>query len=80
MILASGLILLKLLLKLRRSEVAEKERVKSVPEDLGQRLTQADRGRVDNLTQDDIEWARELGAETDQEILDLVRKHVESLR
>ena len=80
MILASGLILLKLLLKLHRSEVVEKERVKTTPEDLGQRLPQADRGRVDNLTQDDIEWARELGAETDQEILDLVRKHVESLR
>jgi hypothetical protein len=51
-----------------------------VSKDLGQRIPPVDRGRVDNLTQDDIEWARELGAETDQEVMDLVRKHIEGIR
>ena len=47
--------------------------------DLGQSSPEDDRGRVDGLTSDDVEWAQELGAETEDEILDLVRKHEESL-
>uniref|UniRef100_A0A6M3IQH2 Uncharacterized protein n=1 Tax=viral metagenome TaxID=1070528 RepID=A0A6M3IQH2_9ZZZZ len=38
-----------------------------------------ERDRADNLSQDEIEWASELGATTDEEVLDLVRKHRESL-
>ena len=53
---------------------------RGVVTDLGQSSPKPDMGRVDGLTQDDVEWARELGATTEQEVLDLVRKHEESLR
>ena len=49
--------------------------------DLGQRV-QEDQLSDDpaGLTTDEIEWARELGASTMDEMIDLVRKHEESLK
>ena len=84
-LLVHGIVLLKLVRKLsllERSEPFTYERKGSVGivTDLGQASPKPDMGRVDGLTQDDVEWARELGATTEQEVLDLVRKHEESLR
>ena len=47
--------------------------------DLGQFKPTEPRGRPDSLTNDDIAWAREIGAETDEEIIDYVRKHKEEV-
>jgi len=46
---------------------------------LGQFKPTEPRGRPDSLTNDDIAWAREMGAETDEEIIDYVRKHKEEV-
>lgn len=48
-------------------------------EPVGQSALGPSLGHPLGLTDDDIEWARELGASTDEEILDLIRKHKESL-
>lgn len=34
-----------------------------------------DRGRTDSLTEDDIQWAQELGAQTNEEIEEMVNNH-----
>ena len=46
--------------------------------DLGQRLPIEDIA-YSPTTQEEVEWARELGATTPEEVIDLVRKHKESL-
>ena len=50
--------------------------------DLGQKKQSEDMGYPDNITPDEIEWAREQGARTDDEILDAIQddKNKESLR
>ena len=78
-----GLILLYLMRRLERTDerpLTVKSHGLGIVTDVGQFKPDADRGRVDGLTNDDIEWARELGATTTEEILDLVRKHEESER
>ena len=43
--------------------------------DLGQRKQAADSGVPNNITQEEMEWAREEGASTDDEIQDLIAQH-----
>lgn len=85
MLLVHGVILLKLvrrlsLLKHEDALTYTRKGSRGVVTDLGQATPDTDPGRPSGLTEDDIEWARELGATTEQEMLDLVRKHEESER
>ena len=48
--------------------------------DLGQGTPEEPRGNPSGLTEDELEWAYELGATTIDEVVDLVRKHEESKR
>jgi len=41
--------------------------------DLGQKKQSEDIGYPDNITPDEVEWAREQGANTDDEILDTIQ-------
>jgi hypothetical protein len=34
-----------------------------------------DRGALSNLTLEEVQWAREMGATTDDEVLDMIAKH-----
>jgi hypothetical protein len=48
--------------------------------DLGQGTPEEPRGNPSGLTEDELEWAYELGATTIDEAVDLVRKHEETKR
>lgn len=51
------------------------------PDDLGQHTPEVSlTDQPTGLTTDELEWARELGATTLEETIDLVRKHEESVR
>ena len=43
--------------------------------DLGQRKQTEDMGIPTNITPDEQEWAREQGADSDDEVLDLIAQH-----
>ena len=72
-----GIVLLQLWMQLDKREGFSSPRLWSsgVDLDLGQRKQAPDMGDANNLTTDDITWAREQGATTDDEVQDLIAQH-----